>query len=565
MPTCHHPRRQTERVIDAISRLNDYLRLWILAKAFNSLRNRVARAPVARSSMLSLPARNIQVDARGHPFPATAAANLAVVSSVAHLPPIAPTERADPPLNESSQVRRTTRTPKPRQLQNPIDYSSDASLEEHLNGDLDSDADIPKYYKGKGRPWKKVGVDEDPAFQVATNARTSKLPADAHRPRGRPKGRRSTHVLFEEFVRDDTTDDDTIVLPERDEGQSRRSRQTPRKPPAHTSVSTQEFGASKQQESSKPVQKRRPRKKYLSEKVIRNSSDETEEDNILTETVTTKNIEWIVGTEVHHSTSQPEVRHSGKYSPRSKDAYLDSQRSLRPLRSPAKTKPPRQPPGSCESCSRRHSKCDRVHPSCSVCARLGCACIYPKSLTTVPDSTPTASPRKEQGSSFVKSTTEDVSSERTVQEGVETGFTMPLAKRNLRLDQYWDKEAWRTFYLRENERQIFLATVRSLGLKVKPRQRMRFEFEIENFINLGRDVNRVAKTLSGKFSAAQLIRDAANSEYLDDHIDTLFDIHSSIWSIDADRTKLLTAGAKKEYPKDLFYEESDDQKVYVSA
>jgi hypothetical protein len=48
---------------------------------------------------------------------------------------------------------------------------------------------------------------------------------------------------------------------------------------------------------------------------------------------------------------------------------------------------------------------------------------------------------------------------------------------------------------------------------------------------------------------------------LDEEIDALFEDHSPIWSLDSDRTKLLAPGVDESYPKDLFYEESQDQKM----
>ncbi|KAF9699380.1 hypothetical protein EKO04_002179 [Ascochyta lentis] len=36
----------------------------------------------------------------------------------------------------------------------------------------------------------------------------------------------------------------------------------------------------------------------------------------------------------------------------------------------------RQPPGACKSCRLRHQKCDRMHPACERCTKLGISCEY---------------------------------------------------------------------------------------------------------------------------------------------------------------------------------------------
>lgn len=52
----------------------------------------------------------------------------------------------------------------------------------------------------------------------------------------------------------------------------------------------------------------------------------------------------------------------------------------------------RQPQGACKSCRTRHQKCDRMHPTCGRCVRVGSSCEYQKSKkATVPPSVPHAS------------------------------------------------------------------------------------------------------------------------------------------------------------------------------
>ena len=60
-------------------------------------------------------------------------------------------------------------------------------------------------------------------------------------------------------------------------------------------------------------------------------------------------------------------------------------------------KGPRQPAGACKSCRLRHQKCDRTHPTCERCAKLGTSCEYPQaSAVTMQNAARTSSPKKKQ-------------------------------------------------------------------------------------------------------------------------------------------------------------------------
>lgn len=137
----------------------------------------------------------------------------------------------------------------------------------------------------------------------------------------------------------------------------------------------------------------------------------------------------------------------------------------------------------------------------------------------------------------------------------------PTTTRKLPLDKYWDEEEWEFFNEQADEQDVLLATMRSLGLKATPRHPTHFKFTIENFVSLGKDINRIARPLSSELLAAQLLEYAEDTNCLDEEIDALFENHSPIWSLDSDRTKLLAPGVDENYPKDLFYEESEDQKL----
>lgn len=129
------------------------------------------------------------------------------------------------------------------------------------------------------------------------------------------------------------------------------------------------------------------------------------------------------------------------------------------------------------------------------------------------------------------------------------------------MNQYWDQETWRYVHLRGNERVMLLQTMQSLGLDVVLTHPIKFQFEKKNFAKLDKDINMIAQELSNQFSANQLIQFAADSDYLNEHIDSLFAMHSPIWSLDADRSQLLVPGVNENYPQHLFYEESEGQRL----
>ena len=143
-------------------------------------------------------------------------------------------------------------------------------------------------------------------------------------------------------------------------------------------------------------------------------------------------------------------------------------------------------------------------------------------------------------------------------------------ERTLPLDEYWDEDTWRWYYIRSCkrckglERQALLRTMRSLGLNVIPLSSMGIRnLDKRSFVTLDNDINMAATTLSEQFSANELVRHAANSNYLDEEIDALLQEHSSIWSMGSDRSQLLVPGVDENYPKHLFYEENEDQKMYI--
>ncbi|KAF3036049.1 hypothetical protein E8E12_004651 [Didymella heteroderae] len=134
-------------------------------------------------------------------------------------------------------------------------------------------------------------------------------------------------------------------------------------------------------------------------------------------------------------------------------------------------------------------------------------------------------------------------------------------KVHLPLEEDWDEDRWQKFYLQGDGDSLMHATMLLLGLKATPRERDTSSFVVEHYGSLCKDICKIAAKLCKEFSAAELIRSAADPSSLDEEIDIIFDDYSHVWSVDADRTKLLNPGTDTLYSKDLFYEEDDDRKV----
>ncbi|KAF9697219.1 hypothetical protein EKO04_004854 [Ascochyta lentis] len=462
-----------------------HLRLWILAKAFNTIRHKSrAAGSVYKASTESQRNRNsagkshessltvlralgsTQIpQARTRSDALAAAVNSAAVSfDRLHKEPITFS------VNKHLQVRNTAPAPESRSQLGTVSYFSDS-------GD-----DVPRHYKGKGRAWRKTEIDEDLSFGIAVDMKPSvpgtkniSLSEPTYKLRDRPERSKGITALFEETVHNEDSDEDRLMRAGEGETRVERLRKDALSAPAHASIRTQER-VNKEPNSKR---NRKSSRKYLSENTIHNSSDESEEDNVLTHITTQEEVNSVVGTETR------------TLAPRSDKQYHGSERS-----------------------------------------------------TFVP------------GTEF-----ESQTSPSTLDPPAGGTSVMPLAKRRLPLNEYWDKDTWRFLYLRGNERQTLLQTMRSLGLKVVFLHRVHLSFDKKTFVTLDSDINTVAKTLSSRFSTNEIIRFAADSNYLNEQIDVLLQTHSTMWSLDADRSQLLVPGVEEEYPKHLFYEESEDQRI----
>jgi hypothetical protein len=390
--------------------------------------------------------------------------------------------------DSSKHVRRTARMPKPRQHDTHDDCSllySDSDQEE-AQMDTDTADHTLRHYKGKGLAWMKVESDEDPVFNITQKSQKGKPRTDTlrrkstGRPRGRPK--KNKNAWSEKIVHNyDSAYDDTLtgatLWAHLEEGHSGRLRKETPTEPGLTSVLAQERSSMEmQQRAPKRKQKQRPSKKFLSEGIIRNSSEESDADIIVNDTSTNQLNTQKISTETGpHSLETGEQHHDSANGPIITVPGFDSQPTL----SPSATNPP----------------------------------------------------------------------------------TMAYKRVPLPLDEYWDEGSWHHFY-NTNTRCLF-QTMRSLGLHVG-RGVGGFVFTNEDSTKLHNDVNTIAATLAEQLSVDQLIHHAADSNFLNEHIELLFEKHSSIWSQDADRSQLLAPGVEKAYPKNLVYEENKDQRMYVS-
>jgi hypothetical protein len=474
-----------------------YLRLWILAKAFNTMRKHFQprakntasanpddasrRTSSRRSGGPALLGQDSQVHTPGGSFAATAD-RVATSNGL---------DAGSP--DSATQTRRTGRVPKPRKdlvdIDGVTEESADGSADESSELEEESDEDVPKHYKGPGRAWRKAEVDEDPVFPAKERNRSGKRRASDLQSQATPKRR---------------------GRPPKHSGKEARSVSARHSMPAQ--------GLSAQHGS------RRPRRTHRSEGVVDSSSDESEDDN---------------------SVSTPAATSQSRGG-----------------------KSARQPPGACESCRRRRQKCDRVRPECTRCIGLGFVCTYIiASASAIPSRTPAKKPVKTPSKSTPKLKAEetqaesDVDSEEDASDQPVTNGTSRLKKVDLPLDKDWDEDRWQHFYLQGNEDSLMLATMLSLGLKATPRDRISSSFIVGDYASLCKDICKIAAKLCNKFSAADLIRFAADSSYLDEEIDIVFDDWSHVWSVDADRARLLIPGSEPLYSKDLVFEEDDDRKL----
>lgn len=528
-----------------------YLRLWILVKAFNTLRNRAyanARAavqastgswtiqdsenfqvPETQSSVVPIPAKDIrgsckipQAHTRGDID--TLAADPTVNCLDSATLAVSTQEQIVPSDNNGGCVRRTTRVPKPRKQDDALTTSMfylDSDQERHPEVNIDSIYEGPRHYKGKGRAWREVETDEDAAFGLKEPPKTSYRPNHApptskptDRPSNkslsgmvnsnkeseatktslnavlfisastkRPKSRlKKKSVLSEEYVRDEDYGlKDTLayatLYTESGRHSGRLGKETssnlaPTAEPAQECIN--DDGG---QEAPKRRRKRRPSRKFLSEEVVRNSSDESEDSHIPNDT----SVSWLhtpdAGTESRtHSLQFVNQHHGDKH-------------------------------GAVVTTTENNAQ------------DLPVLLSLPATNTS----------------------------------------TMPRNWRQLPLDKYWDEDTWKYVYNCDRKAKYIHQTMLSLGLRVGHTGNFLMS---EDARSLDKDIRTIAAKVTAEHSIDKLLGHAADSNSLNEDIDLLFYRHSSIWSIGGDRSQLSSPGVEY-YPRDLYYEESEDQRLYV--
>jgi hypothetical protein len=122
--------------------------------------------------------------------------------------------------------------------------------------------------------------------------------------------------------------------------------------------------------------------------------------------------------------------------------------------------------------------------------------------------------------------------------------------------EYWDKRTWRAFTRKADALEMVL--IWYLGLQRHPA-------DTPNDLVctlLDEDTNRIAHRLWALLYVDDLFECAADPNYLVPEIDVLLAEYAPyIWGMDANRSRLLTAGEHDEYPKDLVLEDDDDRQL----
>ncbi|KAJ4993035.1 hypothetical protein SVAN01_01387 [Stagonosporopsis vannaccii] len=325
----------------------------------------------------------------------------------------------------------------------------------------------------------------------------------------------------------------------RTRNKNRRSRGWPSSPSGATGHDKRD--SSGQLNEQPPKGTKRPRK-YLSEEIIRDSSEEPEEE--------------IAGPmdPPFDGTRSPDIQidqtSSSAKEPRHKTEddmglghELDEARLISAPTLSKKRKLSRQGPRACKSCQQRHQRCDRIHPVCGRCEQFEFIC----EAADVTEPSPTARRVLRFLSKYLT-----LGSTNTGQNSagkLARNSTKPLTNSKTALASCWSKYDGHYFSLQGDERRTMITTMRSLGLRATSQNHSKFGFVIEHFASLGKDINKIARELSSKYSESQLAQCAEDPTYLDDEIDKLFQTYSFIWSLDADRAKLLAPSISGDYPK----------------
>jgi hypothetical protein len=127
------------------------------------------------------------------------------------------------------------------------------------------------------------------------------------------------------------------------------------------------------------------------------------------------------------------------------------------------------------------------------------------------------------------------------------------------LPEYWDSSIWQRF----TKTAVITVSkaVQCLGINPKHGNRgIVFPHPVQQ--SLSTDIDAIATKLYAQLPADELVRCAADSNYLNKELDIILDTYAlDIWSIDADRAGMLEAGEENAYEENLVYEYDDDRRL----
>lgn len=524
-------------------RLKHYLRLWILVKAFNRMRNKVKpsakmsvqvdtndHTKVGDCAQVTKPSSSLQsVQTHRRHTASTAPDDLSAIQPTSFSSLDTADRRTKLFDNDYQDLRRTSRTSKPWK---DIDVSNRSTVRDHqcLDIDINSADNFSLVQEDKRRVSKRAWSKKSPRTNAESQQSRSNMELDQdEKTSAFPANQidsKSSLIYRKNSAHAKTSDNAHVHAFDWTRRQSERLRKDPSPMPTL--------------DTPQPNRTRRPRKAYRSEKIVIDS--DSGEDSVLPVTSPTQ----VMGAQTHRASPHTIQENQGSN-------RIPTEGSKLEILSGTQTE--RGSLNACLSCSRRHQRCDRTRPSCGRCVenKFSCEYIEAARLLTSRDTTPK--------SQLTRRYTGDVGYLHDTQSGLAANDVISLTGKDILLNDYWGQEVWQLVFLQAHERKILLATMRSLGLKATLLHHTNFKFGIEHFVSLGKDINNIAWTLGSKHSVKQLMECAQDRNYLDEEIDSLFEIYSSIWSLDSDRTKLLSPGFDENYPRDLFYEESDDQKM----
>jgi hypothetical protein len=164
-------------------------------------------------------------------------------------------------------------------------------------------------------------------------------------------------------------------------------------------------------------------------------------------------------------------------------------------------------------------------------------------------------PRKDSGHSIDKNPQDSSFAPETSPANL-----LPMAKRGFPLHAYWSETSWRRFIVYNH---VSMPTIIAcLGLACRRVLHVGLVLDHATGTALQVAVGRIALKLSEKLDVDDMPEHAADSNYLNEEIDELFERFAArLWGQDSNRKLLLTPGTDSAYPKHLVYENDGDRKL----